>query len=351
MVRSQLSKLTAGADDVGRPFRTAEVQNAIDTGIKFVRSQQREDGSWGERKLPPQQATGQAVCALLECGVSPKDERLARALDWLAGQDMNATADLAMRCQAFAQAVRKGQSKYRDQLAKDVALVVSSACGDGGYQWNCTGRSRGQGNTLATAWAQVAVAAGADAKVPAPMSFWTNTQAYWFKAQRSDGGWSESAGGDHPSSPIQTVPALAGVYACLKYSGRTGSPLEVAPVKKGLDYLDKNFLAISDDSSHESFTAERYNYIYFLARLGILSGRREFGGYDWYRTFCNTLVQSQSENGSWEGRVQTIPAAAGSLMFLGSGLPGNYGPYTPPASMPASRPASRPAPPPRPSAD
>jgi hypothetical protein len=62
------------------PALPPEVQKAMDRGVKFLQGLQQQDGSWPhDRKVG---ATALAAWTLLECGVSPNDPGIRRAVDY-----------------------------------------------------------------------------------------------------------------------------------------------------------------------------------------------------------------------------------------------------------------------------
>jgi hypothetical protein len=339
MTRAQLSKLAG--DEAGRPARSAEIQQAIDRGVKYLRSQQRADGVVESKGLSGKSPTLLTAAALLECGISPADERMAKTLDYAAG-DTTDTRELTLRCLAFSQAVAKGGPKYRPLLAKDVAQIVASAGKDGAHQWACAGKPAGAGKVLPTAWALAAVSAGADARVTVPAAYWNAALGFLLNCQKPDGSWGDA--GDSPAGC--TAAALAGIYTCLNNTGKLALVGDLSAVKRGFDWLDKNPPLTTDDAAHDRFDQDYFMQIYDLGLVGILSGRREIGGVDWYRALSGVLIRSQAENGCWTGQLREIPSTGYSLLFLGLGvpinLPGGSSAGTTSTTAPASSPATRP---------
>src|SRR6478609_182821 len=84
-----------------------EVDAAIQKGKKFLRSQQRSDGSW-EPTGPPaprvdQQGgnTAMATYALLAAGDGPQEEHIKKAVAWLTKADITGIYALGLRCQVW----------------------------------------------------------------------------------------------------------------------------------------------------------------------------------------------------------------------------------------------------------
>jgi hypothetical protein len=90
-------------------FSDPAVAEASKKGADFLWSRQHADGSWAPfdrakddkgnepATYNPAGPTSLAVYALLESGVSAQDERMAKALNWLAGQPSFKTYTLGIR--------------------------------------------------------------------------------------------------------------------------------------------------------------------------------------------------------------------------------------------------------------
>ncbi|MBI5722530.1 MAG: DUF4159 domain-containing protein [Planctomycetes bacterium] len=262
-------------------FNAANIEKAVEKGRAWLLSRQQTDGSW-----PAKMRTGPtalAICALLASGVPAKDEKIQKALEWLKAADSlqaGNTYDKSLCCLAYRAANVQLQNKYRDQLAADVEVIV----GDGsGSQYGLQG-----------AWA------GARAGVEVPRSYFEMCLKQCIVSQNSDGGWksdSKDAGGCDPAA---TVNSLAGMFVIIdaimsdKFI-KCNMANEFAPIKKGMDWMDKIFTDSLADKSNEGFNY----YLYGVARLGLASGRKHFGEVDWFKAGAKLLLNSQDKDGSW----------------------------------------------------
>ncbi len=120
-------------------FSAADVDAAIQKGTEFLLSQQNADGSWGEHKFwshtYPVGMTCLVTYSLLEAGVSPQNEKLQKALDWLAEQDPEKVYEVSFRAAVWAAANAKTNQKYLRNLQWDVDTLTRSQV-QGAYHYD-----------------------------------------------------------------------------------------------------------------------------------------------------------------------------------------------------------------------
>ena len=97
-------------------------------------------------------------------------------------------------------------------------------------------------------------------------------------------------------------------------------------IKKAFAHLGKHF----DPSENRSPKWEHggwyhYCHLYAVERAGMLSGRRELGGKDWYIRGAKWLLQEQKEDGRWVDRTCMRPedtlGTCFALLFLKRATP------------------------------
>ena len=88
----------------GADLSSAEVKSAINGGVKFLISKQREDGSWAGHPGQPGGLTSLCTLALLNSGRKASSPEVARALKYLRGVEPKATYAVAMQTMVFAAA-------------------------------------------------------------------------------------------------------------------------------------------------------------------------------------------------------------------------------------------------------
>ena len=137
----------------GDSFSDEAVEKAINKAVEWLWSQQRADGSWppyGKRPAPgksghyyPVGPSAMAAYALLESGVRAADERMVKALRFLANTETEKTYSLGLRANCWL-AASKQDRKYLKLLRKDVAhLIRSTKSGSYSYDSKADGKSSG----------------------------------------------------------------------------------------------------------------------------------------------------------------------------------------------------------------
>lgn len=84
---------------------TAEqVREAIDRGVAWMKNQQQPNGNWGEVIGYPGGMTSLCTLALLNCGVSPDDPSIKKALNYLRSVESQKTYVVALQTMVFCRA-------------------------------------------------------------------------------------------------------------------------------------------------------------------------------------------------------------------------------------------------------
>jgi hypothetical protein len=336
------------AHEAGPAARTAQMQKAIDKAVKYLQGKQSADGRWeGQYVEDTMPLTGICAAALLEAGVSPKDARLIKALDYLVAYTDIRVNNLPWRMQALAAAVRKGLTQYRPALTKDATLMLDSISTDGSYYSIRKENDRSPGLSLNTSLCVMAAGAALDAKAgQAPEGYWASAEKFWSLAQNDDGGWTTlfmSTGlHEDASTSIGTVAGLASLCLCLKQQGQADLA-DAPPVQAALAFLEKNPLfapqALADagraapaatthpaDAAAEAGASARSLLdmprdvslaAFNLTRAALLLNRDSIGGKDWCQTYCAALAKAQREDGSWSRpSPSAVPTAGLALLSL-----------------------------------
>ncbi|MBI5722458.1 MAG: DUF4159 domain-containing protein, partial [Planctomycetes bacterium] len=299
---------------------------------------QLPDGSWpphpgGEKSNPagwPTGPTAIAIYALIESGVKVDDPRLAKSLDWLARnyEKDDSTYSVGLRCNVWLAANKQTKKQFQKFLQKDVDLLVKT--GEyyaGGATYPCYSaksapnrppgfkpEAGSQGDNSNGQYLLLGVWAGARSGIEIPRQFWETCLTHWIKRQMSDGGWNYN-----PSNTIElsygsmSTAGLASLFVCIdatmgdKFT-KCNVANEYAPVKKGLDWFEKNFeKTLTDpwdghDRSHYSY------YMYGIERVGLASGYKYFGKSDWYKEGCKRILADMDLSSS------NVPAGMESLL-------------------------------------
>jgi hypothetical protein len=299
------------------------VKKAIEKGVEKVWSLRRDDGSWEPyeffgRYLYSAGPTALAAYALLESGVSPQDERMAKTLAWLSTHNDPLTYTVALRCQVWLIANRQTRNKYQKEFEADVKWLMRTAH-DGRYSYdgNFIG-NRGEKDYFDNSNGQFGVLgvwAGARANMEFIDSrYWQAVLKHWMDSQRADGGWGYNATRADTIASM-TAAGVATMFVCMDnlltdaFASCDAAPRpEFKTVNRGVEWLTANF--------KENMNGPDPYYLYALERVGLASGFKYFGDADWYKTGAQYLVRTQSGTGSWTGRHGELEGTVFSLLFL-----------------------------------
>ncbi len=298
-----------------------DVQRAIDRVTRYLWSLQHPDGHWQthhyERNhhLPHGFPTAVIVYALLEGGQTPQNNpRMEKALEFLMGMKINNTQFRSLRAMSLAKVIaeekKDEKSKYLKQLEDDLRwlLVGNKRSGFRGA-WGEVGPDR-LGDNMSGQFALAAMWESYLAQLELKKRIFQLAEANWIKTQQKDGGW--ALDGDPKTSMAtdvrMTAAALSSLYTCRDALERgAGRYRYQKNVDEGWDYLNKNF---KPDFIRNSYSA------FCIQQLGMRSGRKYIGKYDWYDIALAKLAEPSpggpSYSGYWGPRVR----AAFELIFL-----------------------------------
>jgi len=277
-----------------------------------------------EGELPPDRMrfggrTALCVLALLGGG-PPEDERLRRAIDWLAQADLTGTWPVALRVRVL---LKLDEEEYENLLSEDLdRLVQAGKTGAYGSALAPPGQNEPTDNfhTAEAAWA-VYLAEGPSFR--AARSYWEKQLAHWTTTQQDDGGWAyrvrPEVMTDKTCGSI-TAAAVSAMAAALDRLPRRSvlqceAETEAKELSEGLDWLRRNFRIDADPGLGCS---GQYRWLERLARLGRMQGRRRIAGRDWYAAGCQELLATQRPDGAW-GYGDAVTRTARALLFLLAG--------------------------------
>ena len=314
-----------GARKVG--FSDEAVRLAIEKGRKFLWSQQQPDGSWqGVRGKYPVGPSCLAAYALLASGVSPNEDRMEKALKWLAEQPCTKTYSLGLRCNVWLLANRETRGKYSSLLRRDVVQLIKSTK-DGSYNYDSLGNGRSSGDNSNSQFGVLGVWAGALGLAEVPRQYWLLVLQHWQACQHGDGGWcyrhgnraNNRAKGGCPARATMTAAGLATVFVCCDnlFSDRFVNcdvNTEFRPIRLGLDWMDRSFVAaLGGGNGAHNWQKHFCYFLYGVERVGLASGYKYFGTADWYKLGAQRLLARQTPRGSF-----------GSAQDLGSVVPTSF---------------------------
>jgi hypothetical protein len=318
-----------GPDTSVEPPLDEAVAGAIQKGVEHLWSLRGADGSWpayvaGDKTFT-MGPTALAAYALLEAGVDPQEERMAKTIDWLAKHDEPMVYSLALRCQVWLIVNRKLRGKYTKEFEADVKRLMLSTA-NGAYAYEAAGDGKNNNGNLSTSqFAVLGVWAGARANMEfIGPKYWAMIRKFWLDQQLADGGWTYTQPYYKESWPSMTAAGVATLFVCADYlqsdaylKCQTVAGPEQKALERGLAWLEKNFEeSIKPDTKLAvPWSGFVEYYLYVVERVGLASGYKYFGQADWYKLGARTLLRRQAPAGGWGALSETSFA----ILFLNRG--------------------------------
>ena len=324
--------LAAGVPSHGAVTRE-DVERAIRDGLRYLKQEQKADGSWEDASAQAKTGTTSLVTlALLTAGEKSDSPSIRKALSHLrrfGPQDLRSTYAIALQTMVFAAA-----EPERDQLriAANVSWLESAQIKPGQRGppgcWTYTEVPQG-GDNSNTQYALLGLNAASEAGIPVKPEVWALARYYWEKAQRRDGGW-----GYHFGDPISTSSMTCAGVSSLVITGskrfqgaeylqgalihNCGQGTASPHLQSAVDWLAGNFAVGQNFPMGQQW---KHYFLYGMERAGRLAGIRFFGQHDWYRLGAEELVRTQDRlSGFWRGVTeQPVVATSFALLFLAKG--------------------------------
>ncbi len=344
LVMGSVLRAQAPAPAANAPVMAKEIEAAIAKGKAALYKLQKPDGTWEEVAQPEANTggdsspegtqwggnTAMALYALLSSGEKPNDPRLANAIELLKTQSVVGTYAVSLKCLVWLQL--PATPEVKQAMNRDARLLrsMARASKNGTPVWDYGPQNRKNTYSLSrTQYATLGMWAASELDVEIPNDFWKLLEKTWETSQQPTGGWkykfeADIGGGDlNHTTVCMTAAALASLYIAQDftkgdfYAGAKGNATS-EPIERGLKWLAANFKerVVSDKKLEREFY---YPQLYALERVGLASGLRRFGEYDWYATGAKWLLKKQSAAGSWSGSFGAIPDTAWAILFLQRG--------------------------------
>ena len=300
-------------------FSDQAVQNAIKRGVDYLLKTQQPNGSW-DTKAEQGNRTGRtalATYALLESGMDPQNDRIKKALNWVGSryQEETGTYSLGLRGVMWEAANRRANGLFRKVLYHDARKLWRSTV-TGSYDYHSKGLTRvGRWDNSNSQYGLLGVWAADLAHIEVPDAYWVKVAKHWESCQNADGGWSYTKG---ESTAAMTAGGVASLFVAYDHvyrehfatCGRRG----YGPVRKGIDWIDKNFTQTL--AGRQLGHSDMYYYLYGVERVGLASGYKHFGKVDWYKRGAEHLLSQQGGDGSWTGKWGGEVGTSYALLFL-----------------------------------
>jgi len=290
-----------------------QVQRAIERGVAFLRSQQKDGGGcWPDFVGQRGGVTALCTLALLRSGARPADEAMGQALGHVRSYKLERTYTVAIQTMVLCAV---GADKDVELVRRNVRWLEKTQLRQGprAGAWSYP---NGQGDNSNTHFALLALHEADLAGVSASQETWRSAQEHWIKSQNQDGSWgyySPLAG-----TGSMTCAGLASLaITAQRAKEKAGVDAASRAVQRGQKWLRDNF-AIEQCPGTRARTWTLY-YLHALQHAGRLTGQERFGEHDWRRQGVWFLVNLQDDRqGSWKawGHAEDDPVIATSLALL-----------------------------------
>ncbi|MGO9466722.1 MAG: prenyltransferase, partial [Isosphaeraceae bacterium] len=185
-----------------------EVDKAIRDAVRFLKANQRDDGSWTDIELEARTGvTSLVTLALMTAGETADSPAIHKALEYLRHfepGDLRSTYAISLQTMVFATA-----EPERDQLriAKNVRWLELAQIkpNDPVFwpgSWTYSDTKRRPGDNSNSQYALLGLHAASEAGVPVKPEVWALARMYWEKSQKMDGSWAYTPDSTNPTASM-----------------------------------------------------------------------------------------------------------------------------------------------------
>lgn len=334
------SPVVVAAQDV--PLTAERVREAINGGIRFLKSRQGRDGTWDDISRFRGGSTALVTLAMLNAGLNENDPAVSRAIRKIqeVHEHQLSTYFVALRIMVLATADPAGR-KYRLEIGQDARWLVDRQVKQGVYAggWSY-GQMPGAGgagsaDSSNSQFALLALHEAARIGIDIDPDVWKLAIKYWTNAAVRGGGFCYNVTQQNPTGSMTCAGISSLIIATenladIKRHVRNGQIIccqddpEMSLIEDGINWLARSFTVRGNPTGGGRGTANaQFYFLYGMERAGRLSGRRFFGPHDWYRAGAEQLLKQQNLNDSWQGRgigdSDPVVATSFALLFLSKG--------------------------------
>lgn len=322
------------AQQVGKDLDPRAVSEAIDRGVKFLKSEQAPNGSWSEYPGQAGAKGALATLSLLSCGVRPDDPTVSASLAYLRTIRPRRVYAISLQTMVFCAAEPK---KDLLLIQENVRFLEQQQFASGARK-GAWGYPEGPGDNSNSQFALLALYEAERVGAKVKPQTWRRAYDYWMSAQLPDGSFSYMKGeAELPGTASMTC---AGIGALVISSGEVnagdasvtggkvqccGNQADDDAIERAVAWLGRNFQV--DSNVGERSEKWLLYYLYGVERVGRLTARRFIGDHDWYREGAEFLLKGQNKvgGGFWQRNDPTgveadeVIATSLALLFLSKG--------------------------------
>ncbi|MCK4340237.1 MAG: DUF4159 domain-containing protein [Phycisphaerae bacterium] len=300
------------------------VDAAIQRAVAWIKSQRNEEGHWQRLDNPKDRDwagnSGLAVLSLLYADEDPREEFLARSLEWLMLQKLNGTYAYGTRAHALA--IVPGGA-YKSLLEADLQWLLKAVWPRESEHPGCynytpprEGRKKGRWDNSVSQYGVLGVWMAAEAGLKVPDWYWEIVGEHWLSCQNHDGGWGYKE--NEKSTGSMTAAGLASLFVVLdqRYAARPKeAPGLLSALEAALNWLGREYTPENPGGQ----STWKFYYLYGVERAGRASGYKYFRDKDWFREGATFLLDTQKPDGQWRstgGQMNELRNTTFALMFL-----------------------------------
>ena len=315
---SALGQEKREAEKTAEELLTPETQKAIDRGLRYLAGRQvtlgNNRGAFGTGGYPGSVGIcglgGLAfMCSGSTPGIGPFGKNVTDSAAFLARNTQktgyiaranNAVGNMyghgfAMLCLSQAYGM-SGDKELGDKLKLAVQCTVAAQNEQGGWRYRPV---KSDADLSVTVCQVMALRGARDAGINVPDKTRDKTIEYVKKSQNGDGSFRYTMSGGHPSFAL-TGAGLVSLFSAGIYEGKE--------IDRGLEYLKKN-------RRGNGFGGHYYYYGHYYAVQAMWHAGGKWWN-EWYPAIRDTLLKSQSKNGSWSSSYGNEYATAMAAIIL-----------------------------------
>jgi hypothetical protein len=342
----------------------AEVNAAIDKGIAYLwRCFNRTDNRWGAHYEHATGPTALALLTILKGSMDRKDDRILKSLDWLMGQPLVHTYDVAvslMALEAFYSPVDANRKTPPAVADKDIETKMDA----GHARWGASAARWIEQNLAKAMWSYPSTDANARdfsntqygvlglysaarCGFAPDLGVVRRVQETYLRAQQKKGpkvelsigegdqagktvarsvsearGWTYYDNLDDPAYGSMTAGGISSLVILdalrrrandAKYDVREQVRVRTA-IRDGWAWLLSHWTVKSNALHGRDWL---YYYLYGLERCAMLDGVSRLGEHDWYGEGATYLISNQASDGAWRtGKYVNIYDNCFAILFL-----------------------------------
>ena len=300
-----------------------QVTAARARGVKFLKQQQKSDGSWA---FTGHDVGITALCtiALIENGVALNDPGVQKGYEYVKknSDSLTTTYDLSLVIVLLS---RFGDRRDKGQIKGFAARLIAGQMDSGGWHYTCPGQKldaekvlkdpssgpkpkEGYGDNSCTQFAVLGLWVASRSGVNVDRTLAKVAQRF-IKTQADDGGWAYIAEVEGKKAGSGESMTGAGLFCLavaqanqIREANKSGKKTE-GPAAEGKSLLEnpvfaKGFKRTGDFVKGLGPGSARY-FLWSVERVGVLLGLEQIGEVDWFQRGADGLLKTQTEEGGW----------------------------------------------------